>query len=196
MLIFYISAAAGLIYSIMSQALILPQYPGDFSLSGHTHSQYLTSHQSLSSYATKTYVDNAIAGIDTSTVPTHTHSGYASSTHSHSSYASSTHTHSTYASKSHTHESSDITGGGSTSYISKEKLNIKSADDNMVYLLGVPDGCTMVFVVMRKNDTVVNCGFVKPGENIGNTSTTIIIFQPDGSEIKYSCHCETTLYYF
>ena len=85
----------------MSQALILPQYPGDFSLSGHTHSQYLTSHQSLSSYATKTYVDNAVAGIDTSTVPSHTHN-YAASNHTHS-YASTSHTHS-YASSTHTHK--------------------------------------------------------------------------------------------
>lgn len=81
-----------LIHQEMSQALILPQYPGDFSLSGHTHSQYLTSHQSLSSYATKIYVDNAVAGIDTSTVPSHTHN-YASTSHTHSGYASSTHVH-------------------------------------------------------------------------------------------------------
>lgn len=32
----------------------------EFSLVGHTHSQYLTSHQSLADYATKTYVTNAI----------------------------------------------------------------------------------------------------------------------------------------
>ena len=124
----------GLIIS-MSQAIILPQYPGDFSLSGHTHSQYLTSHQSLTNYATKTYVDNAISGIDTSTVPSHSHSNYASSSHTHdyassshthsyastshthSGYASSSHSHSGYASSSHTHSSSDITGlsGGSGS---------------------------------------------------------------------------------
>ena len=94
----------------MSQALILPQYPGDFSFSGHTHnyassshthSQYLTSHQSLTNYVTKTYVDNAVAGIDTTTVPSHTHD-YASSSHTHS-YASTSHTHSGYASSSHTH---------------------------------------------------------------------------------------------
>ena len=109
----------------MSQALILPQYPGDFSLDGHTHnyasashshSQYLTSHQSLTNYATKTYVDNAVAGIDTSTVPSHSHSNYASSSHTHS-YASTSHTHNGYASSSHTHSSSDITGlstGGSS----------------------------------------------------------------------------------
>ena len=30
----------------------------------HSHDQYLTEHQDLSSYATKTYVDNAIANID------------------------------------------------------------------------------------------------------------------------------------
>ena len=90
--------------NIMSQALILPQYPGDFSLSGHTHSQYLTSHQSLSSYATKTYVDNAVAGIDTSTVPSHTHN-YAASNHTHS-YASTSHTHSGYATDTHSHRAS------------------------------------------------------------------------------------------
>ena len=111
----------------MSQALILPQYPGDFSLSGHTHnyasashshSQYLTSHQSLTNYATKTYVDNAVAGIDTSTVPSHTHDyassshthSYASTSHTHSGYASSSHSHSGYASSSHTHSASDISG--------------------------------------------------------------------------------------
>ena len=121
----------------MSQSLILPQYPGDFSLDGHTHnyasashthSQYLTSHQSLTNYATKTYVDNAVAGIDTSTVPSHTHDyassshthSYASTSHTHSGYASSSHSHSGYASSSHTHSASDIsglsTGGGSAGW--------------------------------------------------------------------------------
>lgn len=84
----------------MSQAIILPQYPGDFSLTGHTHSQYLTSHQSLSSYATKTYVTNQLAALDVAS-SSHTHN-YASTNHTHS-YASTSHTHSDYASSSHSH---------------------------------------------------------------------------------------------
>ena len=132
----------------MSQAIILPQYPGDFSLDGHTHnyassshthSQYLTSHQSLTNYATKTYVDNAVAGIDTSTVPSHTHDyassshthSYASTSHTHSGYASSSHSHSGYASSSHTHSASDIsglsTGGGGGEPFAAYKLDSYSS---------------------------------------------------------------------
>ena len=108
----------------MSQALILPQYPGDFSLAGHTHNYASSSHthdyaasshthnyasasHTHSTYATKTYVDNAVAGIDIGTVPSHTHD-YAATSHTHS-YASTSHTHSTYAAKSHTHKGEDLT---------------------------------------------------------------------------------------
>lgn len=112
----------------MSQAIILPQYPGDFSLDGHTHSQYLTSHQSLTNYATKTYVTNQLAALDVASSShnhdssyaskSHTHSyastshthDYASSSHTHSGYASSSHNHSGYALSSHTHEFTDIGG--------------------------------------------------------------------------------------
>ena len=141
----------------MSQALILPQYPGDFSLDGHTHnyasashshSQYLTSHQSLTNYATKTYVDNAVAGIDTSTVPSHSHSNYASSSHTHSyastshthsGYASSSHSHSGYASSSHTHSASDInglsTGGGNVFSVSIPPMGSYTLPSTCIYFI-------------------------------------------------------------
>ena len=161
----------------MSQSLILPQYPADFSLSGHTHSQYLTSHQSLTNYATKTYVDNAVAGIDTSTVPTHSHSGYASSSHTHSSYASSSHTHSYastshthsgYASSSHTHSASDITGlntgsgGGGSSIISKGEIT--SGEQTFT----LTKAASYILVIIQKSTYGTRAVHVlTPGENAG-----------------------------
>ena len=51
----------------MANAILIPQFEPDlsgFALKEHTHSQYLTEHQSLTNYATKTYVANQIAAID------------------------------------------------------------------------------------------------------------------------------------
>ena len=119
----------------MANAILIPQFEpdlSDYALKDHTHSQYLTSHQSLTSYATKTYVQQQISAIDfpdagvttfngrsgvvvpktgdyTATMvgaaaTNHTHSAYALTTHTHSGYASSTHNHDTVYSKlTHTH---------------------------------------------------------------------------------------------
>ena len=170
-------------YTNMSQALILPQYPGDFSLTGHTHnyassshshSQYLTSHQSLTNYATKTYVDNAVAGIDTSTVPSHTHDyassshthSYASTSHTHSGYASSTHSHTGYASSSHSH--SDYAtqdwvkdyvknNGGSNGNSSSDEISISSYP---YYLTKTPSRITVTSINSgRMNRVDVSCPF-------------------------------------
>lgn len=121
----------------MANAILIPQFEpdlSDYALKSHTHDQYLTSHQSLTNYATKTYVQNQIAAIDFpdagvstfngrsgAVVPkdgdytasmvgaaakTHSHTGYASSTHNHDSdYAAKSHTHSGYASSTHNHDS-------------------------------------------------------------------------------------------
>lgn len=118
----------------MSQAIILPQYPGDFSLDGHTHSQYLTSHQSLTNYATKTYVTNQIAALDVAS-SSHTHNyaasnhthNYASSSHTHSStYAAKSHSHSDYASSSHSHSSDYAAKSHTHSYASTTHTHVAS----------------------------------------------------------------------
>ena len=109
----------------MSEAIFLPQFPPDLSnyaLKDHTHSQYLTAHQSLINYATKTYVQQQISAIDFpdagvvtfngragAVVPktgdyTASMVGAAATSHTHDTYALTTHNHDDlYALKSHTH---------------------------------------------------------------------------------------------
>ena len=132
----------------MSEAIFLPQFPPDLSgyaLKEHTHSQYLTEHQSLTNYATKTYVQNQIAAIDFPDAGVTTFNGRAGAvvpkdgdytadmvgaaakSHSHSGYASSTHNHdSDYAAKSHTHTLSSLG-------IDESKMTINKTDKRSLW---------------------------------------------------------------
>ena len=83
--------------------------PSTFAPSSHTHSQYLTSHQSLANYYTKTDADSKFQAKGSYAAASHTHSQYLTSHQSLANYYTKTDCDSkfqpkgSYAAASHTH---------------------------------------------------------------------------------------------
>ena len=83
--------------------------PSTFAPSSHTHSQYLTSHQSLANYYTKTDADSKFQAKGSYAAASHTHSQYLTSHQSLANYYTKTDADSkfqakgSYAAASHTH---------------------------------------------------------------------------------------------
>lgn len=75
---------------------------------------YKDSGMSVSSQYTLT--KEAIEGVLTGDVSSHTHSAYALTGHTHTQYAAANHTHSDYALKTHTHDNYALTGHKHTEY--------------------------------------------------------------------------------
>ena len=84
--------------------------PSTFAPSSHTHPQYLTSHQSLANYYTKTDADSKFQAKGSYAAASHTHSQYLTSHQSLANYYTKTDADSkfqakgSYAAASHTHD--------------------------------------------------------------------------------------------
>lgn len=94
---------------------------------------YKDSGMSVSSQYTLT--KEAIEGVLTGDVKSHTHSDYALTGHTHTQYAAANHTHSDYALKTHTHDNYALTGHKHTEYALASALSnyyTKKEVENMV----------------------------------------------------------------